>query len=245
MNLPRSVCAVWSDETPGVENELNKTVFTDIGTRPTYWTGICSAGVYSESPFSIVHAGRGPLIFGLAQPPTTTPLPSPAENLMAAQLLDADILEANLVPPGKLMQARLKKLVVNSIINPLTALYNCKNGELLGGSVVGSDTIDRLVHEAGVIIRALPGLQMDESLRDIFSDERLRGWVNEVATATAENTSSMLQDVRAGRKTEIDYINGHLVQQALETGKPCELHNALIEEIKQLAHDGSASPNEA
>ncbi len=162
---------------------------------------------------------------------------------MAAQLLGADILEADLLPPGELMQARLKKLVVNCIINPLTALFNCKNGELLGGSIVGSNTIDQLVHEAGVIIRALPNLQMDEPLRDCFSDERLRGWVNEVARATAENTSSMLQDVRAGRKTEIDYINGYLVQQALETGKPCEQHKALIEKIKRLAHDGSATPS--
>ncbi len=220
-------------------------VFTDVRTRPTYWTGICSAGVFSNSPFSIVHAGRGPLIFGLAQSPTTTPLPSPTENLMATQLLDADILEATLVSPDKLMQARLKKLVVNSIINPLTAVFNCKNGELLGGRVVGSDTIDRLVHEAGVIIKTLPVFQMDEHLRDIFSDENLRGWVNEVARATAENTSSMLQDVRAGRKTEIDFINGYLVQQALETGKPCEQHKALIEKIKQLTPGGPASPNGA
>jgi 2-dehydropantoate 2-reductase len=225
-----------TNETLGVENELNKSVFPDVRTRPTYWAGICSAGVYSASPFGIVHAGRGPLIFGLLGP-GTAPQPSLAENAMAVQLSDAELLAAELVPSDKLMQAQMRKLVINAVINPLTALYDCKNGELLGGGVVSKGVVDQLVHEAGVIIRALPSFRAQEQLQAAFSDEALRGWVDDVAEATAENTSSMLQDVRGRRKTEIDYINGYLVRQALAVGKPCAHHEALVREIKQLSAD--------
>lgn len=46
------------------------------------------------------------------------------------------------------------------------------------------------------------------------SAEDLRYYVEQVIESTAENISSMLQDIRALRHTEIDYITGYLLKRA-------------------------------
>jgi 2-dehydropantoate 2-reductase len=62
---------------------------------------------------------------------------------------------------------------------------------------------------------------------------------NTVATiiaGTAENRSSMLQDVESGRRTEIDYITGHLLNVAKQHGLDAPLNRALLEHIAQRDH---------
>lgn len=149
---------------------------------------------------------------------------------MVQRLVDADMLDAALVSPSEVRQAQLRKLVVNSVINPLTALLGCKNGQVLA-SKEGRDLMDLLLKEAGPIVRALLPDPSNETVRRAFSDEALRDLVVAVAGQTAENTSSMLQDVRAGRKTEIAYINGYLVSEGKRLGLPCDHHAGLVERI--------------
>ena len=43
----------------------------------------------------------------------------------------------------------------------------------------------------------------------------------------------MLQDVHAGRRTEIDYINGYLLQVAQRHGIDAPRNRALVERITQ------------
>jgi len=94
-----------------------------------------------------------------------------------------------------------RKLTVNAVINPLTAIYRCKNGELL--------TIPEAVAQMQFI-----AAQCDRIAGRIFPH-----WPNDtleravqVARATADNTSSMLADVLAGRTTEFEFINGYLIK---------------------------------
>jgi 2-dehydropantoate 2-reductase len=128
------------------------------------------------------------------------------------------------VSPERIKQVQLQKLVVDAAINPLSALFKCKNGDVFN-SEARMHLLTRLVEEAGPIVRALlksPGPE--------FDDSALREEVLRVARATGENTSSMLQDVEAGRKTEIDYLNGYLVARA-KTKKlrlPRTYHAALV-----------------
>ena len=46
----------------------------------------------------------------------------------------------------------------------------------------------------------------------------------------------MLQDVEAGRPTEIDYITGWLVKQAKELGVDIPENTALLEAVRTLEH---------
>ncbi|MGL5739621.1 MAG: ketopantoate reductase C-terminal domain-containing protein, partial [Plesiomonas shigelloides] len=58
--------------------------------------------------------------------------------------------------------------------------------------------------------------------------------VNQVIQATAENFSSMHQDITLQRASEIDYITGYLIHRAQAHGLAVPHHQALYAAIKQL-----------
>jgi 2-dehydropantoate 2-reductase len=96
------------------------------------------------------------------------------------------------------------KLVINSAINPLTALLRVPNGELLERPTA-RELMRTLAHETAQVARAE---QIDLS----FSDPAAAA--EDVARRTATNRSSMLQDVERGAPTEIDAICGAIVRIA-------------------------------
>jgi 2-dehydropantoate 2-reductase len=96
------------------------------------------------------------------------------------------------------------KLVVNAAINPLTALLRVKNGELLERPSA-REMMKALASETAKVARA-------ENIQLPF--ENPLQIAEDVARKTAENTSSMLQDVLRGAPTEIDAICGAVVRAA-------------------------------
>ncbi len=58
-----------------------------------------------------------------------------------------------------------------------------------------------------------------------YPDAAIR--VVQVAGQTAENTSSMLQDMRRGAPTEIDAINGAVAQRARQSGRSAPVNETL------------------
>jgi 2-dehydropantoate 2-reductase len=61
----------------------------------------------------------------------------------------------------------------------------------------------------------------------------LEATVFEVIHSTASNRSSMLQDVEAGRPTEIDFITGWLVRQANHHGVATPQNAELLESVRK------------
>lgn len=98
-----------------------------------------------------------------------------------------------------------EKLAVNAGINAPTALARVPNGELVDGP--GAETSAAAARETARVAQAA-GVDLGEEA----AVERTR----EVAEATAANTSSMQQDVLADKRTEIDAINGYVVDKAEE-----------------------------
>ncbi|MBW8191798.1 2-dehydropantoate 2-reductase [Neiella marina] len=117
-----------------------------------------------------------------------------------------------------------QKLLINAVINPLTARDQVANGNLLAPHYAAE--ISQLCSEGAAVARAA-GITMQ--------DDQLVEQVRQVAQATAANRSSMLQDVLHQRPTEIDYISGYLVQQAQTFKLPSAGHQALLTQIHQLA----------
>ncbi|MDD1825031.1 2-dehydropantoate 2-reductase [Photobacterium sp. ZSDE20] len=97
------------------------------------------------------------------------------------------------------------KLAINCAINPLTGLEQVKNGELTEQRF--SETLNFIVHELTQVMKA-------EGIACSFDE--LEASVNKVIHATAQNNSSMKQDMFYQRKTEIDFITGHLIKTALK-----------------------------
>lgn len=116
----------------------------------------------------------------------------------------------------------LLKLAINCVINPLTALHQCQNGELLSPKF--DSQIDKLIDEIQQVISQLePSWQHDKA--------SLKQAVLDVANATANNYSSMAQDIKYGRTTEIEFINGYLLKQADNLHINISENKALIAQV--------------
>lgn len=94
-----------------------------------------------------------------------------------------------------------RKLAINCAINPLTVLLGCANGEL----AQHRDAMEGLCLELSTLLRACKQPDAAEGLSETV-------W--QVIAGTASNYSSMLQDVHAGRRTEVDYLLGYALEQA-------------------------------
>lgn len=236
----------------GIIDDVSREVFPDPAERPNYMQGIISHGVYSSGPFSATHAGHGTIQIGLlprtdsrpspsGAPPTESPSPLPGQAFTDEQwsagsryllrtLLRSPALAAVPQTPTETLQAQLEKLAVNAVINPLTALLDARNGSVLYNySLTRAQRL--ILAEVSLVVRSLPELKGLPNVATRFSTARLETLVVSVAYRTRENFSSMVSDVRAGRRTEIEYINGYIVKRGEEMGIKCLINYFLMQVV--------------
>ena len=125
---------------------------------------------------------------------------------------------------NNIASANWRKLAVNCVINPLTALYNCRNGDL-----------QRYPEQIEALCREVASIMEMEGYHT--SCEGLQQYVMEVIQSTADNVSSMLQDIRTQRHTEIDYITGYLLRRARSHGVTLPENARLFELIKRKENE--------
>lgn len=226
----------------GMVDEVNEKLFPDESTRPNYIVGVITHGVYRTplKKFSVVHAGFGTLALGviprrsMLEPPGAadgiTHLAPSARYLMRI-LTQTPQLVATGFTPTDMLQLQLEKLAMNCIINPLTVLYDCRNRELLDNDNFRR-VIRLLLAEISLVIRSLPELQGLPNVVMRFSPDRLEHMVFNLSRKTGENLSSMLQDVRAGKITEIDYLNGYIIRRGEKLGITCVLNYMVLQMVK-------------
>lgn len=123
----------------------------------------------------------------------------------------------------QLEDAILRKLLVNAVINPLTAILRIRNGELIE-TTFRMDVMKSLFRETFDILSAY-GLTDEPALWDT---------VVRVCSATRLNESSMLQDVIARKPTEVDFINGAICRMAAEQGKEAPWNTAVTALVKAI-----------
>ncbi len=116
-----------------------------------------------------------------------------------------------------------EKLLVNVGINPLTALLGIKNGELPEISPAWGMAVAAATEALAVARAAGVPLAVDPEAR-----------LKEVCTATAANRSSMLQDVSAGRRTEIEALNAQVAGRGADCGVPAPVNHCLTQLIRAL-----------
>lgn len=177
--------------------------------------GVTSQGSTMLGPGRVRHGGKGPTFVGQINGEVT-----PRLELIASLLNESGIpTEVS----DNIERLIWDKLLVNVGINAVTAMTGLRNGEMLN------------FEEA----RALMTMAVQEAervalKRGILVKGNLVERVFEVCRATAQNRSSMGQDVDNRRRTEIDFINGAIVREGKALGIPTPVNATLTYLIKTI-----------
>jgi 2-dehydropantoate 2-reductase len=158
------------------------------------------------------HHGRGELVLG----------PGVKSQTVADTLTEAAI--PTTVSP-EVEQALWTKLVLNCVYNPLSALTDMPYGEMVQQPHVTD--VMRALYDESVAVAKAEGVELAADLWETVSG---------LAHAMAHQRSSTAQDLRRGKPTEIDYINGEIMQRGSRHGLPTPLNQAMV----ALVHAASA-----
>jgi 2-dehydropantoate 2-reductase len=157
-------------------------------------TGVATYGAYRISPGVIHWGGDGFITLG--------PWKRGLDMSWAGELLRDGGLNVTYVDDPR--PAIWRKLAINAMVNTTAALTGMRNGELLA-SPLALELMDKLGRET-LVAAGRAGVALD------FDD--LWAMHLENLERTAANKPSMLQDVEAGRQTEIDAISGGVLSYA-------------------------------
>jgi 2-dehydropantoate 2-reductase len=152
--------------------------------------------------------------------PTNTPMEKVEE--LAAATTRAGM---NTVALEDARGAQWSKLIFNASTNPVGALTRLHHGAATFLQPTG-DLFNALIEEGLAVARA-QGIELHGDPRDLV----MKG-----AKAPGKHKASMLQDVLAERQTEVDFLNGAIVQWGEKMGVPTPLNRAMWALIKGLEH---------
>ena len=187
---------------------------------PSIVLGVTAQGANMLAPGHVCHAGDGLTRIGFLKSANFT------KSLLLAKvcnLLNNGGIETVIV--DNILDYLWSKLLINAGINALTAINRCPNGRLLE-SAATKEKLTAAVREGEAVARAL-GIELAGDPLAITLD---------VCRKTAQNLSSMLQDVNNKRPTEIDSINGEIAAAGRRLGIPTPVNDALIQKVKEIEH---------
>lgn len=124
--------------------------------------------------------------------------------------------------------AQWTKLIFNASTNPVGGLTLLHHGAATRFPAT-AQLFNDLIAEGEAVARAL-GIELHGNPRAL---------VQKGASAPGKHRASMLQDVLAKRQTEVDFMNGAIVNWGEKTGVPTPLNKAVWELIKGLEHSWS------
>lgn len=177
---------------------------------------VTSQGSTSLGPGHVRHAGEG----------TTFVAPFDSGKNDAAHELAGLLGGAGIATSFRkdLLPMLWGKLIINAAINPVTAASGVPNGALLK-----SEKLEEVMRAAA---REAQQVAQAKKIRLDYVDAPEEA--ANVCRATAKNISSMLQDVRNGRQTEIESITGSIISEAQKLGIDVPTNEALMDMIEKL-----------
>ena len=263
----------------GLYEQLIRDVFRNPSQRPHFILASNTHGAFTIQPYHVVHAGIGSIDFGIVPDSkrrefeagfhdNDTPLSQRRLRLSditsaadvdsaryislrdtVAALLLLEPLSTSWKTYAELQLIMRRKLVVNAVINPLTAILGCRNGDLTrwpsAQKIMGKICLEASLVFAAEMMRereVLKSRGVDtkdvrlSSLPKSLSPDCLQEEVIRVAQLTKNNVSSTLQDVRRGKPTEIEYINGYLVTLGHKLGVQTPFNLVLRDLVRLKYH---------
>lgn len=156
--------------------------------------GVTTHGVFFSKPGIIEHTGCGETVVGELYGQKTKRIKHMADLFNKVGIKTKISTNINKEIWGK--------AIVNSGINPLTTIFQCKNGYLLNNPLL-EKILDKICIESTKVANN-EGISVSHN--DMIKKTK------EVVRNTSENYSSMLQSFKLGKKTEMDSINGKIVE---------------------------------
>ncbi|KZZ82955.1 2-dehydropantoate 2-reductase [Bacillus sp. SJS] len=178
----------------------------------TIYTGSVSHGAEKKGEREVQENGIGTTIF--------SPFPEGTGSEMIESLSTADF---PFVYRSGWYEILAGKLLVNACINPLTGLLNVRNGQLI------EDPHYHLLLKQ-VFDEVFPVLELGDEAAQWKT-------IEDICRATSNNVSSMLQDLRMGRKTEIDAIAGYVLDLASDKNITAPILSFLTNAIKGMENN--------
>ncbi|OIK14045.1 2-dehydropantoate 2-reductase [Bacillus sp. MUM 116] len=157
---------------------------------PQVYIGSVEHGAYRENAYTVSHNGEG----------VTNVAVFRGDHFVLKELTALVPCEFPMVIKDDFYEMLVNKLIANAVINPLTAILGVKNGELIKNEFY-FQTVVRLFDEISILL-------------NLDKPEPHFKKIVEICNKTADNRSSMLKDIEANRKTEVEAILGFLLEKA-------------------------------
>ncbi|KAJ7293728.1 ketopantoate reductase-like protein [Mycena rebaudengoi] len=261
----------------GVYDELVRNLFVNPSLRPHFiFASSSHAGFFPEKT-KLLHSTMGEIEFGIVPDPLgrnfeagfldetlhpserrphLTDIAKPSDptflhyrslrNTVAALLL-AEPLNARWKSVAHVQLALRRKLVVHSVIQPLSAIMGCRTGDLFSAST-GVRIASAMCQEASDVYAAqileetkaymataesdLGGALGVARLPNALQQRSLVRECLHVAEASGDTFTTMLGAIRSGRSTEIDYLNGYLLRLGKAYNVDMPTHTTLYDLVR-------------
>jgi len=188
-------------------------------------------GAWSKGPFDVVRAGIGETFIGcFSDHLLEAEIPSSIQSLLDTNHGSHNSKNNPFTPVlniswhTDIRTPMWHKLAINSVVNALTAIYHCSNGELINHPQ-GRLRLEQLCIETQDVMARVGIMALGQGLLQT---------VVRILQQTALNKSSMLQDCEAGRPTEIAAINGYIIEQGALYHLPCAGHKQVCEDLRRI-----------
>ncbi|RLG84478.1 MAG: ketopantoate reductase family protein [Thermoprotei archaeon] len=187
--------------------------------------GVVNIGAYRVNKYTIEERGIGEIIFGQKQG---------FHYLLPELALRLRIGGCPTRITVFIDKYRWLKLAINAVINPLTALMRAKN-RIIYESKHLREIAYLILKELVIAAKITDNIDLDLN--------RLYKYVLRIVEITKENYSSMVQDILNNRRTEIDYINGFIVE-VLEKHGLNPIANKIITELIHAVEERLIQPTQ-
>lgn len=170
------------------------------------WVGVVEHGALKQNHHYVLHTGKG-----IVKVASVT-----KEGIIKKIVSSLSHSDFPIEYEPDYKEMLTSKLIVNTVINPLTTLFQVKNGHILSNSHL-KELAEAVCREACL------------TLNRSFEEEWER--VLTIAESTSENQSSMYKDLLEGRQTEVDAISGYILKKSRI---PLPYHQFLVQAIHAL-----------
>ena len=138
------------------------------------------------------------------------------------------------------------KLLLNCSVTTIGAVSGRTLREYL--SAPGGRALFEATYEEALAVALATGVRPEPMLVEAVPPPRpgpaYEAWLAEVLRGYGDVKPSMLQDFEHGRPTEIDFINGYVVDCGRQSGVPVPLNAAIVETVRAISR-GALTPDPA